>query len=65
MKFYRSKPSVVRAILYDGENKSEVLKFITKPGEVFMMPFKDEWAVKDNEGNVDILTKKEFTNRYE
>ena len=30
-----------------------------------MMPFKDEWAVKDNEGNVDILTKKEFTNRYE
>ena len=65
MKFYKTKSAVVRALFYNGENKSEVLEFTSKPGEAFIMPFKDEWAVKDNEGNVEILTDREFRKRYE
>ena len=48
MKFYKTKSAVVRAIFYNGENKSEVLEF-----------------TKDSQGNVEILTDREFKNRYE
>jgi hypothetical protein len=65
MKFYRSKPTVVRAVFYNGENKEEVINFTSKPGEAFIMPFKNEWAVKDSEGNIEILTEKQFKSRYE
>lgn len=67
MKFVRRKPKVFQSIQYTGENKEEILSFMggDKLPIPFIVPFINNYLVKDEEGNMDVMDEEEFKKEFE
>lgn len=67
MKFVRRKPKVFQSIQYTGENKEEILNFMgsDKLPIPFIVPFINNYLVKDKEGNMEVMDEEEFKKEFE
>ena len=66
MMFYKTKPKVVKAIQYNGENRDEIYRTfnLTAVDFHFNMIEKGDYAVI-NEGYLTILPEEDFNDKFE